>query len=112
VRRSALPLAAFAALALCGCNQDAPVASAPPPPPKAAPVADFSNLPPGVPCSDKINRYQSVLVGDHQTGNVNDSVFEEIEHELTDAAAVCSAGHDGEALGLVRASEDKHGYHI
>jgi hypothetical protein len=112
MRRSAWPLAAVAALALCGCNLDAPVASAPPPPPpQAARVADFSNLPPGVPCSDKINRYQSVLVGDHQTGNVNDSVFEEIEHELTDAAA-CSAGRDAQALGLVRTSEDKHGYHV
>ncbi len=110
--RSAWPLAAFAALALCGCNQDAPVASAPPPPPQAAPAADFSNLPPGAPCSDKINRYQSVLLGDHQTGNVNDSVFAQIENELTEAAAACSAGHGGEALGLVRASEDRHGYHV
>lgn len=113
MRRSAWPLVAFAALALCGCNQDAPVASAPPPPPpQGAPAADFSNLPPGAPCSDKINRYQSVLVGDHRTGNVNDSVFAQIENELTEAAAACSAGRGGEALGLVRASEDKHGYHV
>jgi hypothetical protein len=112
MRRSAWPLTAFAALALCGCNVDAPVASAPPPPPQAAPAADFSNLPPGAPCSDKINHYQSVLVADHQTGNVNDSVFAQIEHELTDAAAACSAGHSGEALNLIRASEDKHGYHV
>ncbi len=114
MHRSAWPLAALAALALCGCNQDAPIASAPPPPPppQAAPAADFSNLPPGAPCSDKINSYQSVLAGDHRTGNVNDSVFAQIENELTQAAAACSAGHGREALGLVRASEEKHGYHV
>src|ERR1700683_5302043 len=111
MRLSAWPLAAFAALALCGCNQDAPVASAPPPPP-TAPAADFSNLPPGAPCSDKINAYQAVLVGDHHTGNVNDSVFSQIENELTEAGAACAAGRDGEAMSLVRTSEDWHGYHV
>jgi hypothetical protein len=108
--RSAWPLAAFAILALCGCNEDQPVASTPPPP--AQPVVDFSNLPTGAVCTDKINRYQTVLASDHQTGNDNDSVFVTIEHELTDAAAACSAGHDAEALNLIRASEDRHGYHV
>jgi hypothetical protein len=114
MRRSAWLLTAFVAFALCGCNLDAPVASAPPPPPppQAAPAADFSKLPPDAPCTDKINHYQSVLVADHQTGNVNDSVFAQIEQELSDAAAACSAGHNGEALNLVRASETRHGYHV
>jgi hypothetical protein len=111
MRRSAWPLAACTALMLCGCNEAAPVASVPPPP-QAAAAADFSNLPPGAPCTDKINSYQSVLVADHRTGNVNDSVFAQIENELTDAAAACSAGHSGQALGLIRASEDRHGYHV
>jgi hypothetical protein len=111
MHRSAWPLAAFAILALCGCYQDQPVASAPPLPP-AQPAVDFSNLPSGAACTDKINRYQSVLATDHQTGNVNDSVFVAIEHELTDAAAACSAGHDREALNLIRASEVRHGYHV
>ncbi|MFZ0557966.1 MAG: hypothetical protein WAN31_10480 [Methylovirgula sp.] len=110
MHRSAWPLAALT-LALCGCNQDAPVASAPPPPaPQAA--TEFSNLPPGAACTDKINRYEFVLSTDHQTGNVNESVFVAIEQELTEAAAACAAGHDREALNLVRASEDRHGYHI
>ncbi|MGB7698929.1 MAG: hypothetical protein WBL57_06395, partial [Methylovirgula sp.] len=63
-------------------------------------------------CTDKINRYEFVLSTDHQTGNVNESVFVAIEQELTEAAAACAAGHDREALNLVRASEDRHGYHI
>jgi hypothetical protein len=112
--RSAWPLAAFAgAFALCACNQDAPVASTPPPPPppSAPAAANLSGLPPGAPCTAKINRYQSVIVADHQTGNVNDSVFSSIEHDLTDAATACSAGHGGQALALIRASEDRHGYH-
>jgi hypothetical protein len=104
-------LAAFVILALCGCNQDQPVASAPPPPPAQSAV-DFSNLPPGAPCTGKINRYQSVLASDHQTGNVNDSVFAAIEQELTDAAAACFAGRDAEALHLIRTSEERHGYHV
>jgi hypothetical protein len=109
MHRSAWPLAALT-LALFGCNENAPVASAPPPQAQAS--ADFSNLPPGAACTDKINRYQFVLSTDHQTGNVNDSVFVAIEQELTEAAAACSAGHDKEALNLVRASEARHGYHI
>lgn len=107
--RRSIPLLTFA-LALCGCNEPAPVASAPPPP--QVPIADFSGLPAGAPCTDMINRYQSVLVADHRTGNVNDSVFAQIEHELTDAAAACSAGNSAQAAGLVRASEDRHGYHV
>jgi hypothetical protein len=101
---------AASTLALCGCNQNAPVASAPPPPPPAA--VDLSGLPPGAACTDKINRYQFVLSTDHQTGNVNESVFTAIERELKEAAAACAAGHNQEALNLVRASEDRHGYHV
>jgi hypothetical protein len=112
MRGSAWPLAGFAALAFCGCNQDAPVASAPSPPPQASPAADFSDLPPGAACTDEINRYQSVVLGDYRTGNANQSVFVEVEHELTAAAAACSAGQDGEALSLVHASEKSHGYHV
>lgn len=112
MRRSAWPWAVFAiALALSACNEDAPVASAPPPPPPPAAPASFANLPPDAPCTTKINHYQSVLVADHETGNVNDSVFNQIEHELSDAAAACSAGRGGEAMNLIRASETKHGYH-
>ena len=112
MRRRGFWLAALA-LALCGCNQDAPVASAPPPPPQqAAPPIDVTSLPPNEPCTDLITRYQTILDSDHRTGNVGDSVFAQIEHELTDAAAACSAGQNGQAMALVHASEDKHGYHV
>lgn len=112
--RSASLLTAIAVAAMLGgCNENAaPVASAPPPPPPPqAQAADLSGLPPGAPCTEKINRYQGVLVADHRTGNVEDPVFNQIEHEISDAAAACSAGKGSQALAMVRASQVKHGYH-
>ena len=69
------------------------------------------SLAPGAPCTERLDRYQAVVGADHRTGNVNDSVYVEIEHELSRAAAACAAGHDGEALSLIRQSEVRHGYH-
>ncbi len=99
------------ALLLCGCNEAQPVASAPPPPP-AAPAARFANLPAGAPCTEKIHRYQSVLAADLSTGNVEQKVYDQIESELAQAAAACADGLGREALGLVHASEVRHGYHV
>jgi hypothetical protein len=62
-------------------------------------------------CTVRLDRYQAVVNADHRTGNVNDSVYGQIEHELSRAAQACAAGHDGEALSLIRQSEIRHGYH-
>jgi hypothetical protein len=62
-------------------------------------------------CNEQINRYQAVAGDDHRTGNVNESVYAQIEHELARAAAACSAGREGEALSLIHESEVRHGYH-
>jgi hypothetical protein len=62
-------------------------------------------------CNEQINRYQAVAGDDHRTGNVNESVYVQIEHELSRAAAACSAGREGEALSLIHESEVRHGYH-
>jgi len=62
-------------------------------------------------CTARLDRYQAVVNADHRTGNVNESVYAEIEHELSRAAAACAAGRDGEALSLIRQSEVRHGYH-
>lgn len=107
----------LAALLLSGCNQGSPVASAPPPPTEApaaaAPApAQFASLPAGAPCTDKINRYQAVLSDDVRTGNVERPVYNQIQTELSKAADACAAGRDREALGLVKASEERHGYHV
>ena len=99
------------ALLLCGCNEAQPVASVPPPQPAPA-AARFANLPAGALCTEKIHRYQSVLAADLSTGNVEQKVYDQIERELAQAAAACSDGLGRQAVGLVHASEVRHGYHV
>jgi len=104
----------FAAAMLAGCDATmgsqgpAPVAATPPAPSHAA----YAALPPGAPCSEKITHYRSVLDADHDTGNVDLTVYEQISREISQAATACAAGHGGEALGLVHASQERHGYHV
>ncbi len=62
-------------------------------------------------CAARLDHYQAVVNADHRTGNVNKSVYAQIEHELSRAAEACAAGHDGEGLSLIRQSEERHGYH-
>jgi hypothetical protein len=101
-----------AAAALCACNQSAqpyetPVAAAPST--RAAPA--WPELPPAAACTDKLNSYQKVLTADVTTGNLNEKVYNEIEADLSRAANACAAGKDGEALGIIHATKEKHGYH-
>jgi hypothetical protein len=112
MRGLVLPAALVAAaLVLCGCNETArPVAAAPPPSAPAGP--SLAGLPPGAPCSDAIGRYHTVVQHDADTGNVNQTVYHQIEDEISRAAAACSSGHDGEARSLLQASKDRHGYHM
>jgi hypothetical protein len=117
--------AIMATLLLAACNFPSldsstpppdPQPMGPPPPPQAAQPAPapaaFANLPPGAACTDKIHRYQTVLDADRATGNVEPPVYEAIEGEISHAADACAAGHDREALKLLRASAEKHGYHV
>jgi hypothetical protein len=62
-------------------------------------------------CTARLERYQEVVSADRRTGNVNASVYAQIERELSRAAAACSAGRDREALSLIRQSQARHGYH-
>jgi hypothetical protein len=62
-------------------------------------------------CNELLARYQAVVGSDHRTGNVNESVYVEIERELSRASAACAAGREGEAMSLIHASEVRHGYH-
>jgi hypothetical protein len=101
-----------AAVLLSGCNDTSrPVAAAAPPPPVAA-GPSFAGLPPGAPCSQAIGAYQAVIQHDQDTGNVNQSVYSQIEGEISRAAAACSSGRDGEARSLIAASKERHGYHM
>ena len=46
------------------------------------------------------------------TGNLNQKVYNAIEADLSRAASACAAGKDGEALGIIHATKEKHGYHV
>ncbi|MGJ0507841.1 MAG: hypothetical protein ACR652_12110 [Methylocystis sp.] len=112
MRHSALPAVTLAlAAALAGCNaarQTGPVID-PPGPPRPAPAAQ-QTLPEGAGCSGAIARYRSVMENDLSMGHVNQSVYSQIQGEISEAAAACSAGQDARAVSLVRASKTRHGY--
>jgi hypothetical protein len=102
-----------AAAALCGCYQSQPYVG----PTAAAPSTGIAtpvwpDLPPAAACTDKLNSYQKVLTSDVTTGNLNQKVYNEIEADLSRAASACAAGKDGEALGIIHATKEKHGYHV
>ncbi len=104
-----------AALWLAGCNMPSPVASAPPPPPpQAGPVEPvlFAKLPEGAACTGKIRRFQAVLRADLASGNLERPVYDQIELELSQAAADCVDGLGAQAMTLIKASAARHGYHV
>ena len=105
-----LPLVApaIAVVLLAGCNsspQTGPVVA------PAGPAAQQSAASPaGSGCGAAIARYRSVMENDLKTGHVNQSVYNQIQGEISEADTACAAGQDGRALSLVRASKSRHGY--
>jgi hypothetical protein len=101
----------LAAIALGGCNQtsgsSAPVAAVAP---QAPAPPNWPKLPDGAACTNDLNHYQTVLGADVGTGNVNRSVYDQIETDLDRAANACAAGHDGEARAIIRSTKLQHGY--
>ena len=68
------------------------------------------HLPPGAACTAAVDRYESIVYGDNQTGMVSTSVFNEIKGEIAKAADLCRSGQDAAARAAVAASQHKHGY--
>lgn len=98
-------LAAAAALSACNApRQTQPVVD------PVGPAPSGVQLPEGAGCSGAVNRYRSVIENDLSMGHVNQSVYSQIQGEISDAAAACSAGQDARAISLVRASKARHGY--
>ena len=93
-------------LALAACNS---ARSAPPPVAGAAPPV-VAALPAGAGCDAVIARYRAVVKSDADTGNVNQSVYAQIDAEIRRAEAACAAGRDAEARSLIAASKSRHGY--
>ena len=73
-------------------------------------VASKPALPSGTACAEAINRYDTVVTSDVETGNVNKPVYESIQRDLAPARSACIAGRGGEAIGMVSASRRRHGY--
>lgn len=112
VRIASLSTGVFlVAVALCACSQPAgysgPVAAVAP---RAPAPPNWPQLPEGAACTKDINHYQTVLDADVHTGNVNRSVYDQIETDLSRAADACAAGRDGEARAIIRSTKLRHGY--
>ena len=100
-------IAIGAVAALSGCNETGGMAG----PTASAPIAVSSfHMPLGAPCTVEIDRYETVVKGDLDTGNVEQKVFDQIQYEMARAASACSAGKGGEAHAIVASSKAQHGY--
>ncbi|SFK10504.1 hypothetical protein [Methylocapsa palsarum] len=102
-----------AALVLCACNATSngsapqPVAAAPA---STSAKPDWPALPEAAKCTGELNSFQSVLSADVGTGNLNQTVYDQVQTELGKAAQACAAGRDAEAQSLIRATKQRHGY--
>jgi hypothetical protein len=98
------------ALLLAGCNSaPQPTAVATVGATRNVTPAGFT-LPSGSGCTGAVARYRAVMENDLAMGHVERGVYSTIQSEIDHAAAACSAGREGEALALVRASKSRHGY--
>jgi hypothetical protein len=104
-------LTAFAALTLAGCNSAGMAPAAPPPAPGSLIVAPSNfQMPQGTGCAGEVARYRAVQDDDLAMGQIARPVYNQIHEEISAAAQVCSAGHDGEASAMILASRKRHGY--
>jgi hypothetical protein len=98
--------AAVVLACLAGCNSSRP----PEPTANRSVTPPEVKLPEGSGCSGAIARYKAIMDNDLAMGHVNKSVFGQIESEIGEASAACSAGQDTRAMALIRASKSRHGY--
>jgi hypothetical protein len=101
--RLCLVLLSAAALAACQPKVREPVVAVGGPP--APPV-----LPTGSGCGPEIARTRAIVASDVATENLNKSVGDRFDADLSHAAAACSAGRSGEALHLLAAAKARYGY--
>jgi hypothetical protein len=101
--------AILTAAALAGCNanrQPQPIVD----PAGPRPAPSNLQLPEGSGCTGAVNRYRAVMENDLSMGHVNQSVYNQIQGEISEAASACAAGQDAKAASLLRASKSRHGY--
>jgi hypothetical protein len=104
-------LAAFmTAAALAGCNANRQTQPVVDPVGPQRPAVSNMPLPEGSGCAGAVSRYRAVIENDLSMGHVNQSVYNQIQGEISEAASACAAGQDAKAVSLVRASKSRHGY--
>jgi hypothetical protein len=101
-----LLLVSAVAVALTGCNQ---TSSSGPGPAMAAGATSVS-LPAGAACTPRLERFRAVIENENRVGQVNPSVYRQVDAELTGAERACAAGRDAEARSLLAATKARHGY--
>jgi hypothetical protein len=101
-----LCLAGLIALPLAACNQ---TASAPASAGTSGMLSSFRG-PDATGCKGEIDRYRAVMSNDLATGHVNQSVYNRVDREVSQAEAACAAGRDAEAIRMVNATKARHGY--
>ncbi len=109
MRLSAFLAASLTATALASCNAPRQSQPAVEPQQQSATPSAFQ-MPEGSGCSGAVSRYKAVIENDLSMGHVNQSVYSQVQGEISEAAAACSAGQDAKAISLVRASKARHGY--
>lgn len=104
-------LVVFAAFALAACNSSAPEPMAAASAPASVDVTpQDSHAPSGEGCVGDIARYQTIQDHDLATGNVNQSVYNQIKKEIAVAEQQCTDGHEAQARATILASRRRHGY--
>jgi hypothetical protein len=102
---------AFAALVLAACSDTGPAPQAAAPAPATTDVTpDNFRMPSGEGCAGDVARYRAIMDNDLSMGHVVKSVYNQIEKEIAEADAQCSAGHEAQARATIVASRKRHGY--
>ena len=102
---------AFAALLLVACNDAGPAPQAAAPEPATTDVTPSNfTMPGGEGCAGDVARYRAIIDNDLSMGHVAKSVYNQIQKEIAEADAQCSAGHEAQARASIVASRKRHGY--
>lgn len=99
-------------LAGCNANRASPVVELAPPatPAHIRVTSPDLGAPQGGGCAGDIAKFRAIQENDLAKGNVERSVYAQIQADLAEADQACKAGDALRAEGLLRATKAKHGY--